>query len=278
MANLYRKPEVRKDPVTGEKIKSKSKKWWAQYKDADGRLRRHPLSTEKKAAQAMLNDLVKEMERAKAGLVDPTDKQRKRPLKEHMTEFQAYLENKGVTDKQANTAVSQIKKIAAGCKWKLISDINATTALAFLGDLRRKGRSAQTYNHYLKSVKQFTRWLVRDRRTPTDPLAHLSRLNVKTDRRHDRRALSADEFNRLLDAARRGKSVESISGEDRVMLYTLAAWTGFRKGEIGSLTTRSLNLIGNPPTVTVAASFSKHRREDRQVLHPELALQFQVWL
>ena len=53
MANLYRKPEVRKDPVTGEKIKSKSKKWWGQYKDADGRLRRHPLSTDKKAAQAM---------------------------------------------------------------------------------------------------------------------------------------------------------------------------------------------------------------------------------
>ena len=53
------------------------------------------------------------------------------------------------------------------------------------------GRSVQTRNHYLKSAKSFTRWLVRDRRTSMDPLAHLSRLNVNTDRRHDRRALVA---------------------------------------------------------------------------------------
>ena len=50
--------------------------------------------------------------------------------------------------------------------------INAT--LEFLGQLRRDGLSAQTYNHYLKAAKQFTRWLVRDRRTAFDPLAHLS--------------------------------------------------------------------------------------------------------
>jgi hypothetical protein len=37
------------------------------------------------------------------------------------------------------------------------------------------------------------------------------------------------------------------------MMYALAAWTGFRKGEIGSLTLRSLNLDGNPPTATVLA-------------------------
>ena len=146
------------------------------------------------------------------------------------------------------------------------------------GQLRRDGLSAQTYNHYLKAAKQFTRWLVRDRRTPTDPLAHLSRLNVRTDRRHDRRALSEEEFKRLIEAARGGKPVEGISGPDRAMLYILAAWTGFRKGEIGSLTLRSLKLDDDPPTATVAACYSKHRREDTQVLHPELVRQLREWL
>jgi integrase/recombinase XerD len=146
------------------------------------------------------------------------------------------------------------------------------------GDLRTKGRSAQTYNHYLKSLKSFTRWLVRDRRIHVDPVAYVTRLNVATDRRHDRRALSPDEFARLLEAARVGKSIEGISGPDRAMMYALAAWTGFRKGEIGSLTLRSLNLEGNPPTATVLASFSKRRRQDTQVLHPDLAQQLQAWL
>ena len=58
MANLYKKPVVTVDPKTGKKTKTKSKKWWGQYKDASGRLRRHPLAIDKTAAQAMLNELV----------------------------------------------------------------------------------------------------------------------------------------------------------------------------------------------------------------------------
>lgn len=183
-----------------------------------------------------------------------------------------------VTDKQTGEATRQIEKMAEACKWKLISDTTATGALEFLGELRRQGRAAQTYNHYLKSAKQFTRWLVRDRRTHTDPLAHLSKLNVSTDRRHDRRALSDDEFTRLIEAARSGKTIEGISGTDRAMMYLVAAWTGFRKGEIGSLTLTSLDLGGDPPTATVDAAFSKRRRKDTQVLHPDLAAQFKTWI
>ena len=81
MANLYKKPIVRKDPATGRTIKTKSKKWWGQYKDASGRLRRHPLATDKKAAQAMLNKIVRTVEREKAGLVDPTHEQSQRPIR-----------------------------------------------------------------------------------------------------------------------------------------------------------------------------------------------------
>jgi hypothetical protein len=84
-------------------------------------------------------------------------------------------------------------------------------------------------NHYLKSAKQFTRWLVRDRRTPVDPLAHLSKLNVSTDRRHDRRALTAEEFDLLITAAKNGPSVESIPGADRAMMYVLPSWTMTRQ-------------------------------------------------
>ncbi len=278
MASLYKKPVVLTDPKTGERIKTQSRKWWGMFRDAEGRLRRHPLAVDKPASQAMLNELVRQVEREKAGLVDPTDRERKRPLAQHIAEFGAYLEHKGVTEKQRATVLGQLDKFVAGCKWKKIADIDAGSTLEFLGKLRRKGRSAQTYNHYLKAVKSFTRWLVRDRRTPIDPLAYLSRLNVATDRRHDRRALSAEEFSRLVEAARSGNRVEWLRGPDRAMLYILAAWTGFRKGELGSLRLQSLNLEGEPPVATVEACYSKHRREDRQVLHPEVVRLLKEWL
>jgi hypothetical protein len=44
------------------------------------------------------------------------------------------------------------------------------------------------------------------------------------------------------------------------------------------LTRRSLRLDANPPTVTVAACYSKRRRQDTQVLHPEVAYRLREWL
>ena len=278
MASLYKKPTTTTDPTTGQRTKGRTKKWWGQFKDADGRLKRVPLAIDKTAAQAMLNKLVQQVERMKAGLVDPTEEQRKRLLASHLKEFDQYLRNKGVSQRQYTESLAKIRRLVADRKWIRIGDITASGVLEFLGQLRRDGLSAQTYNNYLVAIKQFTRWLVRDRRTPIDPLVHLSRVNVRADRRHDRRALSSDEFARLVDAAKNGNNIESIPGTDRAMIYVLAAWTGFRKGEIGSLTRRSLQLDRDPPTATVDACYSKRRREDAQVLHPEVARQLKAWL
>jgi len=141
MASLYKKPVVTKDPVTGEKVKGKSKKWWGQYKDASGQLRRHPWSVDKAAAKAMLNEIVARVEREKAGLIDPTEQQRKRPLSKHLAEFKDYLENKGVTEKQIKESTRQIEKMIKACRWKKITQITPGEALEFLGRLRRRDRS-----------------------------------------------------------------------------------------------------------------------------------------
>ena len=111
MASLYRKTVMLTDRASGEKVKSRSKKWWGQYKDAEGRLRRLPLATDKLAARAMLDRIVRQVEREKAGLVDPTDAQRKRPLAVHLREYEAYLENKGITEKQKGETISKLKKM-----------------------------------------------------------------------------------------------------------------------------------------------------------------------
>ena len=278
MANLFRKQIKVTDPKTGERVKALSRKWWGRYRAADGREKRVPMAADKAAARAMLNERVVKVEREKAGLTEPCDEQRKRPLSEHVADFERYLKNKDVTPKQIHTATTQLQCMINECKWKLIGDISASAALDFLGGVRTRGRSAQTYNHYLKSAKQFTRWLVRDRRATTDALAHLSKLNVSTDRRHDRRPLTPEEFGLLIAVAKTGPAIETLSGPDRAMMYVLAAWTGFRKGEIGSLVLRSLRLEDNPPTATVGACYSKRRRQDSQILHPEVVQRLKDWL
>ncbi len=103
-------------------------------------------------------------------------------------------------------------------------------------------------------------------------------VNVQTDRHHDRRALQPEEFALLTVAATSGPVIEMIPGPDRAMMYVLAAWTGFRKGEIGSLTLRSFRLEEDPPTTTVAACYSKRKRKDTQILHPEVVRLLNQWL
>jgi integrase len=141
------------------------------------------------------------------------------------------------------------------------------------GLLARRGRGVGvvTSNHYLVAVKAFSKWLVKDRRAAADPLAHLSRQNADADLRHPRRALREDAFGRFVEATAAGKAFRGLSGPARLVLYTLAANTGLRASELASLTLASFDLDATPPTVTVEAGYSKHRREDVQPLRPDVA-------
>ncbi len=159
-----------------------------------------------------------------------------------------------------------------------VSDLTPSGVQAALAALRADGKSLQTLNHHLRHAKSFSRWLWRDGRMPSDPLAHLGAFNVATDRRHDRRALSAPELARLVEAARNGPPVGEMSGPDRAMLYRMATGSGFRAGELRSLTPESFDLAADPPTVTVEAGYSKRRRRDVQPIPRNLAADLRPWL
>ena len=53
-------------------------------------------------------------------------------------------------------------------------------------------------------------------------------------------------------------------------MYIVATQTGLRAGELRSLTRSSFDLDGDPPTVMVAAGYSKRRREDVLPLRTEM--------
>ena len=278
MASLYKKPIVVRDPVTGAKVKAKSKKWWGRYRNALGIEKRVPLATDRRVSQTMLQELVQKVERQVAGMEDPTEEQMRRPITEHLTDFEKSQKSKNNSPRYVLEITAKLRRIVDSCRWATVMQITASDVQGFLADLREGGLSVQTSNHYLRAIKSFTRWLVINRRLKSNPLDSLSALNVRVDRRHDRRPLSQDEFTPLVQVADVGPPAVGLCGRDRAMLYILAAWTGLRRGEIGSLTLRNFRLDANPPTVTVEASYSKHRREDRQILHPDLVKRLQKWL
>ena len=278
MASLYKKPVVKKDPKTGQRIKTKSSKWWGRFKDAAGIEKRVPLATDKAAADAMLKQHITREERKAAGITDPFEDHAKRPLVDHVEEYRRHLSAKEDADTHVRQTASYIKKILEGCSFRTIREISASRVSSWLADLRTKGKGIRTSNAYLTAIKGFTRWLVRDRRAAEDALAHISALNGKTDVRRERRTLEPEEIAKLFAATKSGADFRGLSGEDRAVLYHVAVTTGLRASELASLTALSFDLTVIPPTVTVEAGYSKHRRRDILPLRSDVAKALRTYL
>ncbi len=80
--------------------------------------------------------------------------------------------------------------------------------------------------------------------------------NVKEDRRHDRRTISLDELQKLVETAEHGPKVLGVPGPVRALCYRLAVATGLRYAEIRSITPDSFDW--DAPSVSVTAAYTKN--------------------
>lgn len=204
-----------------------------------------------------------------------------RSIEAHLEPWSVFLASRGTTIAEINSLKNRVVRFARHVGQDDIEAITADAVARFLADLHTqndKPASAQTKNHYLKALKSFAKHLVRSDVLERNPLEWLQPRNVATDRRHERRPLTADEFARLIEAAAAGPTIQAVSGPDRAMLYLIAGFTGLRRGELASLTVRSFDFATNPPTVTVQAGHSKHRRVDVLPVHQLVVAKLKAWL
>lgn len=272
--------------------------WIAKWFDHNGRRKEKSTRTTDKAAAARI--LAKWCTAAtlrREGVIDARAEalavQGRRPMAEHLADFKAALLAKGASPEHADTVLARTRKVMDAAGFRRWADTSASHAMEYLKGLRadketrdeagqvvkrQRGISAQTFNFYLRSIKQFGRWMVKDRRATDNPFAYLEPLNIKLDRRRDRRALTADELRTLISTTDAGPERYRMTGKARALLYRLAVETGFRAGEVRSLTRAGFNLDGDEPTVTVGAAYSKRRREDTLPIRPELAALLREYL
>ena len=170
---------------------------------------------------------------AALGILDGQRVAASKCLAEHLADWRAALEAKGNTSKHVKLLTARAKALIEGCGFRYLSDIEPACVQGYLAELRDGGNgiSVQTSNFYQAALKQFCKWMVREGRASESPIAHLQGLNVRTDRRHDRRALTLGETRRLLAAARKGPALRGMTGADREMLYRVALETGLRWSE-----------------------------------------------
>lgn len=250
------------------------RKWYGLFHDADGVLKRVPLCTDKTAAQAKLAELVRKAERQQAGLLDPAADQLARAIGEHIEEYRTHLVAKARDEKHISETIRIITTITSACRCNILVELQgaATRLEEYLAQRLESGSSHRTINADLTATRSFCRWLLSRKRMHEDPTVGLSKLNEDEDPRRERRPLSDEEAQKLIDAAFHSiREFKHLTGKDRAVMYTLAQRTGLRRKELRSLTPASFDLESNPPTVQVEAANSKRRKRDLLPLPPVVA-------
>ena len=283
-----------------------SPNWYASWNSHDGfRLERSTRTTDKRLAERIGREWEnRERERAE-GLVDPRAEamaaQQARPLEEHLDEYAAYLDAKGTTPDAVALVNARLARLFKQANTERIGDLSPSVVMAAVQALRAPGAvqaaglSNRTANEYVRAARSFSRWLVRERRASTDELASLSGFNAEADRRRVRRDMTPEEVARVIRSAESSPhvKVERRSRDDtgalkvgtvtlhypeRGWAYRIATETGFRAGEIASLTPAAFDLSATPPTIRVGAAYTKNRREAIQPIRPSFADALRPWL
>ena len=240
---------------------------------------------DQQTARQVLHDHEKRVAEIKAGIINPAAerlrKAAKMPLSQHVEDFKKFMQDKGGDPKHVDQTINYLNRLI---EYSEATHYNHLSAEGVLGALRHllteetkgrrghKTRSPRTANAHLVAIKTFCRWMVRTKRVKTNPVETLEKFPESTDRRHERRAMSTDEFMKLIETvdASPGK-VEGIDGPTRATIYLVAAMTGLRRKELASLTRDDFHLDAETPIVRIQGAYSKNKRTDEIPLHPDAA-------
>jgi integrase len=208
----------------------------------------------------------------------------------HLSAYLRYLSAIGAKPFHVDQTKMRIERVFTIAKIKRYSDITLSKIVTVVGELRCMPKNehqkpenmrllaGSSRNHYYQSLKQFCKWLSKEQKLGPSPLVELQakrKVKVKPNKR-DR--VQPDELVKLIDTAEKSTvEIEGVDGPTRAMLYRLAVFTGFRRGELASLRPSSFKLT-EQPFVTVAAAYTKNGDPASQHLNPTLVPLLKTWL
>src|SRR5262249_16639846 len=135
---------------------------------------------------------------------DPFKEHRARPLTEHVKDYLADLRALGRDDKYVYNIDKRLARLIDSCGWKLLADITADSFCAWREkpvEWKSKKIGPETINQHFETARAFCRWCVKRKRIATNALVDVEKIDASADIRRQRRALTTDELDALLNLA-----------------------------------------------------------------------------
>ncbi|MCO5168764.1 MAG: site-specific integrase [Planctomycetes bacterium] len=273
----------------GTRFTRETSKYYIEYRDGFGVIRRVPGLRDKRATEAMAAEL--ERAAARAAVFGRPVVEANRPILAHVNDYDHHLTALGVSDRWRRETLARIRWIIDHTRSRRLADLDAVSIARPLTAVLDAGRSARTRDAYLLSIRAFLRWAILDHRLDAD-LESISRMPLLNDRRRARRVrrvLAPAEMVRLLAAARarpvagagrvtrpeRLLQLERI-GLERALIYVTLYATGLRRGELARVELRDVEL---PPTGAGRVSVrGKNGRVEVLPIIPWLASELRAWV
>jgi integrase len=270
----------------GQQMLVKSAAWHLSYTDENGLKKTESSKTsEREVAKQILAARERRVSEIRSGLIDPIaeriQKANKKPIKAHIDDYKTYLKNANRSDYHIEVTVRHLHEAMNFLNLSKINEMTPERAMSFVGWLRAEPldgkrslnghthRSPRTVNSYIVSLKSFYRWLAMTGRLAHHPIANLKKFPEETDRRHERRAITSEEFTKLFETTYNSpKKIQGVDGPTRATLYLVAALTGLRRKELASLTRENFRLDEPTPTVRIKGAYSNNKKTDEIPLHP----------
>lgn len=239
--------------------------WYVRWVDEHGRERTRKGFPDKAASEALARQLQTSADRVRAGIELPAAT-RGRSLDDHLADYVADQRHRGRSANHVTTTRHMLGVVLGRTLAESPAQLTPAAVRAAVADERAVRKfGPTTANRYVRAVRTFLAWLVREGRSAANPLADVEYLDERASKKK-RRSLTEAEFGRLLLVARASRPRKRRAdnhpfGTDREVLYLVAGSTGLRAHELAVLTPARFRLDGSPG-VWASADAAKNKTED----------------
>ncbi len=270
--------------------------WLGDWKDADGNRHRQVLSSDRRVAERILADLIRQRDLVAAGLAveEGFDRSLDALIEDFMAELRA-----GRSKRYADRAEAILRRIAGSTGARTIRELLPQQFLLYRRMRLAEGVANRTANMELTVLRTMLNWAVRIGCIAHNPLQEIQSLPAgKGYERKPRRAMTEDEIERFLAASAAidrqstdyALATKSIAGHGakyaavkrkpvvpQTPMWLALLETGARLGELTQATWGDLS--EQRATLTLRASTTKSRKERtipirQQLLETLISLRF----
>ncbi len=196
----------------GDRVLMESQVYVAKYRDGAGQVATKSTGCrDKAAAMRVLADLEAEAEKVRAGVMSAdemkTSHHAGRRFADHLKAYLEHLNHKRIRGRKVSAhyrrnVKSRLDRLTEDLELRKLRDLTAEKMNRWLAQAEAADMAPATRNEYLTSAVAFCNWCVESHRLTVNPLAKVSKADARSDARRKRRALTAEEIARLLEAAR----------------------------------------------------------------------------